>query len=52
MIIALIRISYWLGKTNLIASDSEDYKIISKAIDLIAYHYGVEAGREAAKGRV
>ena len=39
----------WTNQTNEITSDSEDYKIIKNALSLIAYHYGVEAGRKAAR---
>ncbi len=45
----IVAISDWLEKTNEITSDSEDYKIIRHALDLLAFHIGHEAGRKAAR---
>ena len=46
---ALIDLSKWSLETTEFTSDSEDYRVIKRAIGLMAYHIGVEAGRQAIR---
>ncbi len=49
MITYIMALNDWLAETTEITSDSEDYKIIRHALDLLAFHVGLEAARKAAR---
>ncbi len=46
---ALVDLSKWSNETMEFTSDSEDFKLITNAIGLMAYHISVEAGGRMAQ---